>query len=255
MRLFFLVLALLVSSAISASPASKCYTGYAYHTDDNSLAFTARYTPMGDGELDKWRVIYRDPANNVLARKNVDMSHNDFVPVYTEESTQSGYMKGIQRDENGNWQMVRREGANAEVETEAFEISSKMASDNGIHPFILAHFDALMAGEKIEFELPLAPRLSVMDMVIHRIDDSVIEGEPAAMFQVKLDMLFVGWFTRKIVFAYRPQSRELLAYRGLSTMQDERGKPYPVEVRYYRNRPAPAEPVLPACGSDLAHAG
>ena len=251
-RLTALLIFFVINTA-SAAPSSQCYTGYAYHPEDNTLAFTARYTPVGTDEnlLKKWRVVYRDPTDQVLATKTLDFTYSEFVPVYSRHFKNSKNMAGIERNASGNWSMVKREGAEGEVEKKAFDLTPKMASDNGIHPFIQAHFSELMANERVNFELVLPARQRVMSMRIDRIEDSTVNGKPAVRFRAKVDMLFVGWFTQQLVFTYNPENQRLISYRGISNLQDERGKPYPVEVRYYQGDAPDSMPVLPKCDSAL----
>jgi len=161
-------------------------------------------------------------------------------------------MIGIERDANANWRMLNRKGTNGTVNSEPFERQPNMASDNGIHPFIVEHFDELMANETVNFKLVLAARERVLNMRLDRIDDSAVNGQRAVRFRAQVDMLFVGWFTQKLVFTYNPENKRLISYRGVSNMQDERGKSYPVEVRYYQGDAPASMPSMPACDSKLA---
>lgn len=249
MSRIFTCFVLLLTSTVSFAATSQCYTGYAYHKNSDTLAFTARYTPTGESEnrSKTWVVNYRAPDSTLLATKHLDFSHNPYVPVYTQKFADSGNMAGIRRDNQGQWVMVERKGENGSLNSKTFELSPPMASDNGIHPFIQAHFDALLAGETLRFKLPLAPRQRVVEMRIDRIENTNIDGTTAVRFRAKVDNLFVGWFTQKLEFSYHPQTKHLLAFKGVSNMQDERGEPYPVRIRYYRGDAPASLPDLGDC--------
>jgi len=235
---FVALLALLVASHAWAHLGQGCYTGYAYHSDTGELAYTARYRPAdGEGSRTSWQVIYRDPAGETIGRKSVSFAHHPFVPEFTLQVLRSGDMAGINRTPDGAWRMVEQKGSSGERRVETFDIHEQMAADVGLHPFVRAHFDTLMAGETVPFKLVLAPRQSVLDMRIERIDDTRIDGQQAVRFRARIDMFLVSWFTQDLVLAYDPESRRLLRYRGLSNMQDDQGEPFPVRMRYRRGDP------------------
>lgn len=240
------------ASAAAAQPFAACYTGLAYHRKSGALAFTASYRALGDTDPAlRWQVVYRAPDGTVLGRKSLDFSYHDYVPVFTLHLLGPGDMLGIHREGSGEWRMVKRKGPDGEPVGEPFEIRENMAADNGLHPYLLAHFDRLMAGETVPVQVAVPPRQSVVDMRVRRIKDTEIAGRRAVRFRVSVDMLFAGWFTDDLVFTYDPDSRRILAYRGVSIMQKERGKPFPVRVRYYRGDNAPAGTLdAAACGDD-----
>lgn len=248
------LLVLLGVSTVTAAQTSGCFTGYAYTPEDNSLAFTARYVPEpenpnSEGRARHWRVTYRGAGNEVLARKKLDFSWHDFVPVFTKRLTGSDHVSGIRRDAQGNWQMFKQNRSSGEIETETFEITPQMVADNGIHPFIQGHFAQLMAGETVRFKLVLAARKRIVDMRIDRIEDRTIDGQPAVRFRAQVDMLMVNWFTQKLVFTYNQDNQELLVYRGVSNLQDAQGDAYPVNIRYFQGEPPASVMALPAAAA------
>ncbi len=103
-----------------------------------------------------------------------------------------------------------------------------------------------MAHETVNFKLVLPARKRVVNMRMDRIDDTTINGKSAVLFRAQVDMLFINWFTQKLVFAYTPENRQLLEYRGVSNLQDDKGEAYPVNIRYYQGTPPASVPALPA---------
>lgn len=243
---FIALLATAAATAAAAQPPTDCYTGLAYHVASGALAYTAHYRALGkEDPAQQWRVVYRAPDGEVIGRKSLDFSYHPYVPVLTARILGPQVMLGIRRDSDGRWRMVKRRGADGELQTEAFEIRENMAADNGLHPFILAHFERLMAGEAVSFKIAVPARQTVVDMRIRRIDDTSIADARAVRFKASVDMLFVSWFTEDVVLTYDPETRRLVGYRGVSNMQEERGEPYPVRIRYYRGE-------LPKTASDAA---
>lgn len=247
MRRFLPLLALAATSTASAVPPLDCYTGYAYHADSDALAYTARYRPVEGSEGTAWHVVYRDSDGATIGSKTMDFSHHDFVAVARLEMARSGDIEGIQRDPEGDWRMVRRDGDGGELQVEPFEIRERMAASNGIHPFTQAHFESLLEGETVHFDLVVANRLEVLPMSMSRIADTTVDNERAVRFRAKVDMLFVNWFADDLELTYHPETKRLLEYTGPSDVQHKEGKPFPVRIRYRRDDPPEAAPAVSVC--------
>ncbi|MEQ8798384.1 MAG: hypothetical protein RJQ08_15205 [Salinisphaeraceae bacterium] len=239
---------LLCAPALAADSNKHCFTGYGYQLESNEFRYTEQHeqTLDDDGRPVDWKVTYRDPAGEVIARKTLDFSHNEFVPVYEMRMVDSGYVEGIERDEDG-WRMFRREGENAERETETFELTDNLAADSGFHPFLQSRFDTLMDGDTRRFRFAAAGRQSVIDLRATRIEDTEFEGETAVRFEAELDMWLVSFFVDSLVLTYDPDTRELLEYRGIGNLHDAEGETYPVRVAYYSEPPPEAGDVDTAC--------
>lgn len=226
-----------------------CYTGYAHHADTNDLAYTARYRPVSVDDRTTWQVIYRDPNGEVIGRKTMDFSHHDFVAVAVMKKVRSGDIEGIRRDDDGDWRMVKRDGADGELQVEPIDLRARMVASNGIHPFVQAHFDALMEGKEVFFHLAMPGRLKVFPMRMERIDDTTVENERAVRFRATVDKWLVSWFADDLVLTYDPETKQLLAYNGPVDIQHEGDKPFTARVRYYEDKPPDAAPISTVCGS------
>lgn len=177
----------------------------------------------------------------------MSFAHHPFVPVFALKVLRANDAAGVERPAEGEWRMFERKGSAGERQVKPFDIREQMAADVGLHSFVRAHFDTLMADETVPCKLVVAPRQSVLDMLMERIDDTRIDGERAVRFQARIDMLFVSWFTQKLVLAYDPDTRQLLRYRGLSNMQNDQGEPFQVRMRYRRNDPPPGAVAKGVC--------
>lgn len=233
------------------SPDS-CFTGYAYHLASGEFAYTEHHRQwLKDGNLVYWKVTYRAPGGDVIARKTLAFPVSDYVPVYEMTILASGYMEGIRHDESG-WRMVLRKREGAALQTQAFELEPPMAGDSGFHPYVQARFSDLMAGDTVEFKFVVSGRQSVVDMQAFRIDDTTFEGEPAVQFRAELDMFLVNWFVDPLELVYDPDSKRLLEYRGIGNMHNAKGEAYPVRVSYYTEVPPEAKGIaeyVGACGA------
>lgn len=242
-----IVMMLLPAGAAMAQITHTCFVGYAYHLETGEFVYTETHRQtLKDGDPVTWDVTYRDPQGDTIAVKNMNFTDHPFVPVYRLKILGEGYVEGISHD--GGWVMYRRANSGADRATEAFTIEAPIAGDSGFHPFVQAHFDALMRGETVAFSFVVSGRLSVISMEAKRVRKTTFEGEPAVVFRAGLATFFINWFVDPIILVYDPDTERLLEYRGISNLHGPDGETFPVRVSYYSEPPPQAQQAAGYCG-------
>lgn len=243
--LLILVAALtLTTSAAAENTSTRCFNGYGYALDGGKLRYIEHHTQhLVNGKPVKWRVVYYDPQGHVIATKHMDFTDSDTVPVYTFRIPSEGYVEGITH--TGGWTMFRRQGADAQRETQTFDITPPMAADSGFDRLVKKQFGKLMAGKTVQFKFAVAGNLSAYDMKAKKVDTTTFEGKKAVVFRVELDSFFLHFFAKPLLLTYDPKTQRLLEYRGIGNMHNAQGEVYPVRVSYYSETPPAAK------GSDV----
>lgn len=249
-----LVIVLLALCAITTAAHAKaqpdqttraCFNGYAYTLESGEFRYVEHHEQvLVDGQPVRWYVTYSNRQGEVIATKELYFKADDTVPTYTFRIPDAGYVEGITH-KNGDWTMFRREGKNAERETQTFEVTSPMAADSGFHPLVQKYFDQLMAGKTLEFRFAVAGNQSVIEMTASKVDTTTFEGEKAVVFRAALDMFLISWFVDPLLLTYDPQTERLLEYRGIGNIHNAEGEVYPVRVSYYTEVPEVAEGIVP----------
>lgn len=235
-QLLPMALLVLAGAAHAQETTRYCFNGYGYTLDGGELRYIEHHEQvLVDGAPLRWDVTYYDTQGNVVATKHLDFSDHGTVPVYTFKIPADGYVEGITHEDG--WTMFRREGRQAERESEGFEITMPMAADSGFHPLVQRHFEELMAGETVEFEFAVSGRQSVLDLRAEKVGTTTFEGEPAVVLRAELDMFLINFFVDPLLLTYDPQSKRLLEYRGIGNLHNAQGEVYPVRVSYYSEMP------------------
>jgi hypothetical protein len=164
-------------------------------------------------------VLYRCPDGTAFARKRVDYRDSATAPAFTLEDRRSGYREGLRRSGAATL-FVKDSGEAAE---RAAAITGKaLVADAGFDEFIRGQWSALVAGRSLPLEFAVPSRLRSLPFSLQRRGETVINGEQAWRFELRLDS-WMAVFAPKIEVAYGKQSRRLLQFQGLSNLRDDRG--------------------------------
>lgn len=251
---FCLSIALVGGLAVGATPAlaqsddaqvdangTTCFNGYAYTLKSGDYRYTEHHeVHRQNGRITDWDVTYTGRDGSILAKKHMDFSANQTVPVYRMVQPDSGYEEGI-RHNGDTWTMYKRASADATTQTKNFDIDPPMAADSGFNQLVHQHFDALQSGQTVDFKFAAAGRQAVIDLEASKTGTTTFEGKPAVQFTAKLDMFLVNMFVQSLKLTYDPDSKRLLQYEGIGNIHGQDGKVYPVRVSYDNHMPDVAQ--------------
>lgn len=242
MRMALAVLLLAAACAAGAQEKVDRFLGYAYELDSGRYAFTEIVEQRSDGS-GQWldgRTSYVLPDGRQLARKTLNFSKDPFVPTYWLEHS-SGFGEGI-TDVGERITMERRAGDDKRTAHAPRE--GLVTADAGLPRLLRAHFDALLAGETLRLRVAAPLRLDTFSFKARRIADGTFEGKRTVRIEVDLGSLLTV-FARPLEFAFDPDNRRLLEFRGMTNVINPSTKaPYAVRISYFTARPKDA-PGLP----------
>ncbi len=227
----------LLFAVSSASAETLRFYGYAFDLKSNRYL----YTEVHEQELDaqgKWvggKVSYILPDGSSMGSKTLDFSADPFVPVFRMDLPLSGYSEGI--TSNADPIVVQRQEKGKKLESESIKRDGPTCADAGFHSFLLAHFDQLMKGDRINLRLVAAGSLDQFKFRARRIEDTTFEGKPAVRFYVEPDSL-LRFVVDPLELTYDEQTRQLLEYKGMSNVVDPAtGKLFITRISYFSKTP------------------
>jgi hypothetical protein len=165
-------------------------------------------------------VIYRCPDGIAFGRKRIDYRDSSLAPAFLLEDRRSGYREGLRRDAAPAL-FFRPDATTAE--RSAPLASARLVADAGFDEFIRLQWSRLIAGQTLPLEFAVPSRLRSMAFSVSRAGETMLAGEKAWVFRLKLDGL-LGWLVPAIEVSYGQQSRRLLRFEGLSNLRDDAGK-------------------------------
>lgn len=172
------------------------------------------------------RIEYRSPDGTLIAQKSLDYACSESAPAFEQRDLRRGTRIGA-RWEDGEYLLLRDE------ESRALARSGPLVASSGFDRYVRAHWDALLAGDRVEAEFALPARLQSLRLRIDRIEAP--ERLPGAGLWLRIvpAQAWLRAFVDPIELAYGAD-RQLLLYRGLSNLVDAEGKSQLVEIRYRR---------------------
>lgn len=226
MRAFKLAIGLLAISLCSAGWAqeSGAALGEAYTVDDAQLLYTESHQWSGSMHT----IEYRKPDGALIASSQIDFSHGEFSPAYTEHYVDSSRSEGVR------WlgqQLILFDGVRETVAA----YHEPLTINTGFYHFIRRNWDVLISGKVLDFEFAMPSRQSVLKLRIYRINpgQSNWHGGDANWIYFRVDSryLWLRGLVPSLTAAFDSQQR-LVWYRGIANVRDDNGDIPQVSVHY-----------------------
>ena len=180
-----------------------------------------------DGQIAQRVVLYQCPDGRPFARKQVDYVER-FAPDFDTVDVARGLHEGL-RSKAGHREVFYRETASDPENSKRVPPTKGMVADAGFDEFVRGHWDALMAGQRLELDFLVPSRLGVHGFQVRHVRAAVTDGIPAQVFQLRLSGVL--WLVvPTIEVHYSDAQHTLVRYEGLSNLQDADGNHYKARI-------------------------
>jgi hypothetical protein len=215
------VMAMMLGVACAPAAANVSYEGEARDVESGKLLYEEHHLLRREADVATQRlVLYRCPAGQLFARKQVDYGATPAAPSFTLDDGRFGYREGVRRDGDALQAFVRDNGDSAE-RSATIAPSARLVIDAGFDEFVRANWDALTAGETQAVEFVVPSRLDALGFKLRRVDQIEIDGATASRFRLSLGGV-IGWFAPDIDVSYRDSDRRLMRFEGLTNVRADR---------------------------------
>lgn len=210
--------------------------GYAYDKASKELVYTeSHFEDYRDGLIFKSNVIYKDPDENIIARKKADFSNSNFMPDFSLTNSKTGHKESARYVES-EYEISFSKTSQQPEQDSRLSFPEQGVSDAGFDNFIIEHWEQIIVGEmfKRDFLIP-----SMMDFIKFRIyQDEVIEegGKSLRLINIEPDSFIVRAFAGTTKLYYEESSPKLRRFDGVSNMRDKKGDNYKVVIQYQDNQ-------------------
>ena len=211
----------------------KRYTGYAYALDRDVLLFVEEHHERVIDEQITHRVEYRDSENALIVEKHIDYSACEIAPSFLARDLRTGRVEGAQPGSH-RLELIRGQGMGEKRELRK---PKGLVVDAGFDHFILANWDALTAGKRLRLTFAAPALFRCIDFVIFEESRPTIAGQRAHRFRMRTDSLLFRLFTDPIDVSYCAETKRLLAYEGLTGIEDDHGNNHKARIVF----PEPGE--------------
>jgi len=214
---FRLALLLLWCAPVLADVEQAEVVGRAKDLDSGRFLYSEHYR-CGENDL-HCEVEYRDPQEDVIARKSLDYSDSRHAPEVV--------MRDLRRDETTVVDMAPRED---------------LVIDAGFDNFVRSRWDTLAAGDTVRFSFRVVNIDRVLSMKARARNGTDCKDETLCL-DVEVDSFFLGLLTDPIELTYARDTRRLLRFRGVSNLKAPDGGSQTVDIRYEYADSGKSEPA------------
>ena len=187
---------------------------------------------LESGKRTGLRTIYRDMRNNIIAKRIVSYKESETVPTFQTEDFRDGYLEGagVRGD---SVRLYWRRNFDQAMQEKTILIPGPAVVDAGFNNLIQQHWDELFGGKKIQFNFGAPFALDYYGFRVFKKDEMVFEGRQQIVMQCEIDNFIIRLFVKPIVLTYDAESRRLVAYEGISNINNDKGKSYFVRIQFH----------------------
>ncbi|MDH3255667.1 MAG: hypothetical protein OEM62_11790 [Acidobacteriota bacterium] len=213
-------------AALTETRASYSATAFALDTDE--VLYVEEHTEhWSDGRLTKREVRYEDPEGRLIAEKQLHYGANPEAPSFEMEDVRIGLREGAEVDSDT---VVLFSGPAVERDRRrSVDRPENAVVDAGFDAFMRENFDAVAAGERIEFDfaVPAARRFFRFELVPQ--GEQSHRGDRALLVSMRPASMLLRLAVDPIQLVYSLDGR-LLEFRGLANVCDEEGDRYKARI-------------------------
>jgi len=204
------------------------------------------YREYHDISQQQHTVRYVDPAENLIASKEIRYQHGYTTPEYTLHDKRFDRHTGSQW-QDGHFIIFKQEGSH-EKHQKKVQAAPDLVIDAGFDYFVRSQQDALAKGKVLPFTFAVADPLVTLDMKLEEVNKTetaikLRDDQPNndfRYFYAHSRNKLIGWAVPDIHLAYDARNNMLQMYQGPSNITDMQDKSQRVLIRYQYQFPTPA---------------
>ncbi|WP_416308282.1 hypothetical protein [Neptunicella sp. SCSIO 80796] len=190
--------------------------GIAYAPNSQQTLYTEHHQVSVDqlGQTLQSKVLYRSPDGQQFADKVIDYRHSQTAPdvLFSDHRNQT-QIEVVNKPQS--IVITYTTAGKQQRQSVGYKAEDKVVIDAGFNHFVLQHWSALLAGDKIVFAFLAIDRAKLIDFSVEKIAQTADKLELA----IKPDSFFIGLLVDPIVLSYSRHSRQLQTYQGLTNLQ------------------------------------
>ncbi|MDQ3002177.1 MAG: hypothetical protein M3Y08_13070 [Fibrobacterota bacterium] len=217
---------------LPASLPETLIIGDAFELDKGAPAYREDHRLRFEtGRLAAMRTVYRNPAGEILAERNLDFTASSTRPGYSLKDNRDGYEEGASI-QAGKVLVHSRASKDAVRKEKRLNVPAPYVIDGGFHPFLKENWDALTKGKRVSFHFVVPSRLDYYRFVAYEDPSRAPAGGKQKVFVAVPESRMLRMVVEPIVARYDISSRRMLEYRGLSNIDGADGKIQKVRLTY-----------------------
>jgi hypothetical protein len=220
------------------------FRGQAYEPGSAAVLYTEKHENITRGGVSLGRTEYRDPAGTLIAERTLDFSRHVFKPNYRLVDLRDGYEEGAEVVGAGDGKTARvrvfvRDKREEPLRERTITVPEPAVIDGGFNAFVKANWSELSAGRPVAFNFVAPAR---RDWFSFEAVPAGYEGAPEApegadekttrTFVIRPEKAALRLLVPPILVTYDRETHRVKEYRGISNVNNSRGKSFQIRIEY-----------------------
>lgn len=232
-----LVLVLIYSPHLMGAASGVTQTiGEAFDMQSNELLY--RETHCLKSNNTARQVTYQTEEGQVIARKLIDYKSGMTTPSFVQQNLVTNETIKVELSgEEVTMSVLDTNQVPRNITRKRVSEKIPMVIDAGFDYFVQENWNQLVAGKTQIFQFPLASRAKLVELRLNPTTCSY-DSETDQCFKLDVNSWLLRILVAPIELGYDTDLKRLKRYRGLSNIEDKKGKGMVVDIRYrYQDLP------------------
>jgi len=210
------------------------FTGKAYDQEKGQLIYIENHKTVDDanGFNQLIETQYTDPNGKVMATIRSDFKKDLVIPdVVFVDNRFSFKDEQIYDPETKLVKIIRTAEKTGKIEKNEFKVKKNMLGGQGFNNFLKKNFDQLIDKKSIPVQFIVLSSRDFFEFKIQLSGNKKLEPNQVE-FGLSISNYFLKVFVSDIQTIYSKITKQLLTFRGLSNLSNDKGKPYNVRIEY-----------------------
>jgi hypothetical protein len=185
-----------------------------------------------NGQIESSEIVYSAPDGRPIAKKIVSFLKSRFVPDFRLEDFRDGYLEGGRSEGGSLFKLFVRVKTAERLKEKLLSVKGNVIADAGFDPFVRENWVRLLAGEKIKVAMGIPFNLDTIDMALQKVEETTFGKRKAVRLRMAVDNFLLRSILDPIELVYDAETRRCLLFKGITAINDERGKSYKAELVY-----------------------
>ncbi|MEM7184988.1 MAG: hypothetical protein AAF518_29105 [Spirochaetota bacterium] len=225
-------LLLLCSFAFAGLHAEKkqvSFRGNAYDAKSGKFLYSENHTEYyRDGKHHHSVVLYRARGGKILVRKYITFAYSKTKPSYTLKDKRDGYLERV-RNKGKVLQVQFQKNRKQSLKSENIKNTWDTVVDGGFDYYIRQNWDKIVKSPR-KFLFVAPSQQDSFRFRISYVKRLKYKGSDCAKFEMVLSNAMLRLLVKPITLYYTVSDRRLKGYRGISNINDSKGKSYFVNI-------------------------
>jgi hypothetical protein len=225
------ILLLLLPGTTLATTEFLTRIGHAYDLDDNDFLYVEKhYSIEYEEESYSW-VRYEDENGKLIAGKTSDYTHHPHMPEFSFSNHQTGHIESVFLNQDKHL-ITFTKAHEKEPVSKTIPYSDNAIIDSGFDKYIQSEWEKLTNGAVMKKDLLIPSLMRYVRFRIYQSEVDITNDKKRRVFIVEPDGFFIRAVAGSTKLQYSYEKPNLLQYKGISNLRNDKGKNLRVVIKY-----------------------